>query len=180
MGLDPVIGMLLSASFAILFASAAWHKWRDLRRFDEVFSAYALLPRVPGLRLSWTVPLLETAVALGLLSNISRAYAGGVGVVLLLSYAGAMALNLARGRRDIACGCGGPDERRPIAAWMVWRNLLLALLLSGALWHWSRRALLLTDWGTVVFGIAAAVVVYVCVDRLGQLARRDKALQGTS
>src|ERR1700693_2762943 len=180
MGLDPVIGMLLIVSFAILFASAAWHKWRDLRRFDEVFAAYGLLPPIRWLRLSWTVPLLETAVALGLLWARSRACACAAGIILLLSYAGAMALNLARGRRDIACGCGGPDERRPIAAWMVWRNLLLALLLSGALWHWSRRALLLTDWGTIVFGIAAAVVVYVCVDRLGQLARRAKALQGTS
>ena len=40
--LDPVIGILIVASFATLFASAAIHKLRDLARFDAVFAAYGL------------------------------------------------------------------------------------------------------------------------------------------
>jgi hypothetical protein len=177
--LDPVIGILLLASCAILFASAALHKWRDTQRFAQVFAAYGLLPGGASLRLYWLVPLLESAVALGLLPSSTRAYACSAGILLLLSYAGAMALNLGRGRRDIACGCGGPDEQRPIAAWMVWRNVLLAALLASALWPWNQRALLPTDWLTIGFGIAAAVVVYLCVDRLGQVLRQARALRGT-
>jgi hypothetical protein len=179
MHLDPVIGILLLVSFAILFASAAWHKWRDTQRFAQVFVAYGLLPRAASLRCYWLVPLLETAVALGLLTSTARAYACSAGVLLLLSYAGAMALNLGRGRRDIACGCGGPDEQRPIAAWMVWRNVLLAALLASALWPRNQRALLPTDWLTIGFGVAATVVIYLCVDRLGQVLRQARAIRAT-
>jgi hypothetical protein len=178
MMLDPVIGVLIVAAFALLFASAALHKLRHLARFDEVFSGYGLLPRVRGLRVSWAIPVLESGVALGLLVSASRACAGAAGIVLLLGYAAAMAVNLRRGRRDIACGCGGPDERRPNAAWMAWRNLVLALLLGIALWPWRARALEFTDAMTIVFGLAAIVVVYMCLDRLGQVARRAKELQG--
>ena len=34
--LDPVVGILILASVALLFASAAVHKLRDLARFDEI------------------------------------------------------------------------------------------------------------------------------------------------
>jgi hypothetical protein len=148
--LDPVYGLLIVTSFAILFASAAAHKWHNLGGFDEVFQAYGLLPHAPPLRISWAVPLVESTVAI--------------------------ALNLWRGRRDIACGCGGPD-RRPIAAWMVWRNLLLALLLAGALCSWRTRALMLIDYLTIGFGVASIVVIYLCLDRLGQIARQAQTLR---
>jgi Methylamine utilisation protein MauE len=178
MMLDPAFAALIIAAFTLLFASAAIHKLRDLRRFDSAFSAYDLLPSIPSRRLSWLIPLLETGVACALLWSAARAYAVGIGMGLLLGYAAAMAFNLRRGRRDIACGCGGPDDRRPIAAWMAWRNLSLAALLGTALLPWSPRPLGLTDAVTIGFGSAAAVVFYRCLDQLGLLARRSKSLQG--
>jgi len=179
MWIDPVFGALIAISFAVLFASAAAHKWRSLRIFEEAFAAYALLPQIPKLHLVWVVPLSETAVALGLLARPTRASAALAGALLLLGYAGAIALNLHRGRRDIACGCGGPDQRRPIAGWMAWRNLVLALLLGMAIWPSSGRPITGMDSATIAFGVAAATVVYLCFDRLGQLTTRARALQGS-
>jgi hypothetical protein len=179
MRLDPVFGALIAIGFAVLFASAAAHKWRHLRSFEEAFAAYALLPQIPKLHLIWLIPLCETAVAVGLLARATRAAAALTGALLLLGYAGAIALNLQRGRRDIACGCGGPDQRRPIAGWMAWRNLLLALLLGIAVLPWSGRAVSWMDALTIVFGVAAAIVVYLCVDRLGQVAAHARTLQGS-
>src|ERR1700730_1596922 len=120
MTIDPAIAALIIACTALLFAAAAIHKLRDLRRFEEIFAAYGLLPFASGMRLSRAVPLLEAVVAGGLLLDGSRLAAASAGIVLLLAYAGAITVNLLRGRRDLACGCGGPDDRRPIAAWMVW------------------------------------------------------------
>jgi methylamine utilization protein MauE len=172
MMLDPAIGLLLAAAIALLFAGASAHKLRDLKRFDEIFSAYGLLTGVARLRLSWSVPVLELAVAGGLLFDESRPYAAAVGIVLLLTYAAAIAVNLKRGRRDLACGCGGPDERRPIAPWMVWRNILLALGLAGTFAPWTTRPLNLTDAVTVVFGLLTLALIYLCVDQLmGYLQR---------
>ena len=174
--LDPTVGMLLLASIALLFASAALHKLRDLRRFDEIFSAYGLLP---GARISWLVPLLEMAVAVGLAVKVYRPYAAALGMLLLSTYAAAIAVNLRRGRRDLACGCGGPDERRPISAWMVWRNILIALSLAAAFAPWSERALTLTDGFTIVFGVSTVALIYLCADQLFGTAQRSAQLRGS-
>lgn len=166
MSIDPAIAVLIAACTALLFAGAAIHKLRDLRRFDEIFAAYGLLPLAARLRLSRAVPVLEALVAAGLLLDVTRIAAACVGIVLLLTYAGAIAVNLLRGRRELACGCGGPDDRRPIAPWMVWRNILFAVMLLAVMLPWSPRPLGLTDSVTIGFGTAACVLVYLCLDRL--------------
>jgi hypothetical protein len=166
MSVDPAVAMLIIACAALLFASAAVHKLRDLRRFDEIFSAYGLIPGRSRLPLSRLVPLLEGLLAVGLLLDISRGAAVLGAMVLLVAYAAAIALNLSRGRRDLACGCGGPDDRRPIAAWMVWRNILLAALLALVLLPWGARPWMLMDLVTIVFGTATCALVYLCMDRL--------------
>jgi hypothetical protein len=178
MTLDPAIGLLLAAAIALLFASASAHKLRDLKRFDEIFSAYGLLTGVARLRMSWSVPVLELAVAGGLLFDESRPYAATVGIVLLLTYAAAIAVNLRRGRRDLACGCGGPDERRPIAPWMVWRNILVALCLAATFVPWTARPLNFTDAVTVVFGLLTLALIYLCVDQLMGYLQQSARFRG--
>ena len=176
MVLDPAVGILMVASIALLFASAALHKLRDLARFDEIFSAYGLVPRA---RISWLVPLLEISVAAGLAVKVYRPYAAVLGMAMLSAYAGAIAVNLRRGRRDLACGCGGPDERRPIAAWMVWRNILIALAITAAFAPWADRPLSMTDGVTIVFGVLTIALVYLCADQLFGNAQRSAQLKGS-
>jgi hypothetical protein len=166
MTIDPAIAALVVACTALLFAAAAIHKLRDLRRFDEIFAAYGLLPLAARLRLSRAVPLLEAFVAVGLVLDVSRNAAACVGIVLLFAYAGAITVNLVRGRRELACGCGGPDDRRPIAPWMVWRNILFAIVLFPVMLPPGPRPLELTDMVTIGFGTATCALVYLCLDRL--------------
>jgi uncharacterized membrane protein len=179
MMLDPAVGLLLVATVALLFASAGVHKLRDLRRFDEIFAAYEVLPAVSRRHVSWLVPVLELAVAAGLLFEKSRLYAALAGIVLLLAYASAIGINLRRGRRDLACGCGGPDERRPIAPWMVWRNGVIALSLVCALAPWTTRALGFTDAVTVTFGLLTLALIYLCIDQLMGYVQRAAHLRGS-
>ncbi len=174
--LDPAIGSLLVGCFALLFAGAAGHKLRDLRQFAQVFAAYQLAPGLGRPQVAWLVPLLEIAVALGLLLPQSRRAAALAGAVLLVSYAIAIAVNLHAGRSAIACGCGGPDQQRPIAGWMMWRNVLLAMVLGVAMLPWSERAFEWTDGATVGFGLAAIALLYACAERLlGELGRSTGA-----
>ena len=175
--LDPVIGILIVACFATLFASAAIHKFRDLTRFDAVFEAYGLPSLYTRLRASRVIPVLEMMIALGLLGGAARGYAVAAGVILLIAYAAAIALNLWRGRRDIACGCGATDEERPIATWMVWRNVMLASLLGAALWPWAPRQLVVTDALTIAGGVSALVLLYLACERLFSAAARAQALR---
>jgi hypothetical protein len=169
--LDPAIGCLIVGCFALLFLGAARHKLRDRQRFAEIFAAYGMAPAVNRWRLSWLVPLCEIAVALGLLAARTRMAAAAAGAGLLLSYALAIAVNLRAGRTAIACGCGGLDQRRPIAAWMAWRNLLLAAVLAVAMLPWNARALEWTDGATIGLGLLAMALLYACAERLlGELA----------
>jgi hypothetical protein len=177
--LDPAVGALLAGCYALLFASAALHKLLDLPRFAAVLDAYALLPG--RLRLAWLAPLSESAVAIGMLAGVTRPWAGLLGAVLLTLYAAAIAINLRRGRIDLACGCGGPNERRPIAPWMIWRNLGLAVLVCGAALKWSHRPMVAVDALTVAAGVATAALLYVSLDRLlGQVVPRAQLLRGSS
>jgi uncharacterized membrane protein YphA (DoxX/SURF4 family) len=180
--LDPAIGSLLVGCFALLFVSAASHKLRDLNQFAEVFAGYGIAPVVNRWRLSWLVPVLEILVALGLLLPTLRAAAAGVAAALLLTYAIAIFINLRAGRILVTCGCGGPDQHRPIAGWMVWRNLLLAVALGLATLPWNDRGLEWTDGATLTFGLVAIALLYSCAERLlGEVGRaRDAGIRGTS
>jgi Methylamine utilisation protein MauE len=176
--IDPTIAILVVACTVLLFAAAALHKLRDLRRFDEIFAAYGILPLPLQRPASRAVPLAEAAVAAALSFEGSRTTAAFVGIALLLAYAGAIAVNLRRGRRDLACGCGGPDDRRPIAGWMVWRNIGIAALLAASMLPWSPRALVVTDAVTIGFGTATCALIYLCLDRLlGRSGRMTEELR---
>jgi hypothetical protein len=177
--LDPAIGLLLVAAVALLFASASAHKLRDLRRFDEIFNAYDVLTSTTRWHFSRGIPLLELAVAAGLLFDPTRLYAAVLGMGLLSIYATAIAINLRRGRRDLACGCGGPDERRPIALWMVWRNMALVLALALGLVPWTTRPLNLTDAVTVVFGVLTLALIYLCIDQMMGYLQRAAQFRGS-
>jgi len=163
--IDPAVGALLAGAFALLFASAAFHKLLDLGRFTAAFRAYEVVSPALG-ALSLLVPLLELAIAAALLATRSRSGAAAAGATLLLAYAAAIAINLGRGRRDLDCGCGGPRERRPIGAWMVWRNVLLATMLAALLLPWTQRALGPADALTIGAGTVVAALIYMCVEVL--------------
>ena len=163
--IDPAVAALLAGAFALLFASAALHKLLDPARFGAAFRAYQVVPPALG-RVSLLVPVLELAIAAALLATDSRHGAAAAGAALLLTYAVVIAINLGRGRRDLDCGCGGPRERRPIGAWMVWRNIALGGLLGLLLLPQASRALDVTDALTIGAGTVVAALLYMSVDVL--------------
>jgi hypothetical protein len=174
--LDPVIGSLLVGSLVLLFANAASHKLRDLRQFAEVLAGYGIPLWLTRWRLSLLVPVLEILLVITLLVPAARAAAAGSAAGVLLGYAIAIAINLRAGRRLVACGCGGPDRQRPIALWMVWRNVLLAAAAGALMLPWNDRPLQWTDAATVVFGLLAIALLYACADRLlGEMGRAPAA-----
>ena len=178
--IDPAVGALLSGAFALLFLGAALHKWRDLAGFAEAFRAYGVLPAAWGW-MARLLPVLELLVGAGLLAAATRALAATGGAVLLAVYAAAIAVNLSRGRRDLSCGCGGPNDKRPISPWMVWRNLALAALLAVTWLPWTARQMDAADALTVGAGTAVAAFLYLSLDALlGRTARQGARLRASS
>jgi len=180
--LDPAIGGLLLGSVVLLFATAAGHKLRDLQHFAAVFAGYQIASFVSRRGLVWLIPAVELLLAIGLLLPATRALAAALAAAVLLGYAAAIAINLHAGRRLVDCGCGAPDQRRPIAGWMVWRNVLLALLASLLLLPWTARPLQWTDAITLGGGWLTIALLYAACERLlGELGRtRVSGIHGTS
>jgi hypothetical protein len=163
---DPVLGYIVALGIAALLGSAGLHKLRARHQFSEVLGAYRLLPEsvIPGMVAVLLVAELSTA--LGLIVPASRPAACVAAATLLLLYACAIGINLARGRRDLDCGCSLASARRPIAAWMLLRNGVLASLALTVALPWSGRPLTALDLMTIAGGALAAALLYVSVDAL--------------
>ena len=164
--MDPAIDLTLRVPLALLFGVAASHKLRDVEAFRGTLEAYGLL-------FGWLVwpaavllPVVEASVAGALMLPGARV-AGLVGAAaLLVVYALAMGVNLARGRYDLDCGCAGPAARRPISGWLVARNAGLAALALLALAPVRPRTLGWLDAVTIVAALATCAALYAAVDEL--------------
>lgn len=116
-----------ATTFTVLvFLRAGWHKLSDFGTFTGYVADYRLLPEAlvePAARGLAGVEFL--AVALLVYPPTARAGAM-LAVAMLALYGVAMAINIARGRTRIECGCGGAAQRLSLA--LLLRNALLAAI----------------------------------------------------
>jgi uncharacterized membrane protein len=174
---DPAFALLAVLLLAVVFGAAALAKLRDLDSFQGVVEQYRLLPAVLVEPFVRVLPVVELGAALGLLLPATRALAAATLVGLLVLFAAAMAINLARGRSDIDCGCFIGVQKQRISWTLVVRNLMLAgfglmLLVEG-----TGRPLAALDWVTITAAAASLLLLYEAVGRLFGLAPRP--LRGT-
>ena len=162
--MDQVIDATVRTALALLLLAAAAHKIRDPARFRSTVADYRLLPP-PLVTVGAAILVLsEVAIAVALAGARSWGLAGAA--ALLGLYAAAIAVNLARGRRHLDCGCTGPALRRPISGWLVLRNLVLIAIALVDLLPVTTRPLVWIDHLTVVAATAAFAACWMATDRL--------------
>ena len=125
--MDPLIALTISLSLAALLAGAAAHKVLAWKQWKGVIDNYRLVPDAAPM-LKVLLPCGEVVAAVLLLLPFARPLGAGAAAALLLVYAVAMGVNIARGRTAIDCGCFGSQLRHGISGWMVGRNIMLAIL----------------------------------------------------
>src|SRR5262245_55902180 len=123
--LDPTVSWIVALGASVLFASAAVHKLRDWPRFTGALADYRVLPTHALPIAAPILVALEVAAAVLVFSPATRVAGAWLAATLLACYAGALAINLRRGRTSIDCGCLGFSRRRRIGAGMVVRNVVL-------------------------------------------------------
>ncbi|MDX2169616.1 MAG: MauE/DoxX family redox-associated membrane protein [Deltaproteobacteria bacterium] len=177
MSLDPTAQWLLRIALSLLFARAAAHKLADVGAFRRAFEAYGVVPAAWSVLAGAALIGLECAIAVGLwLPRVATAAALAAAALLAL-YGGAMGLALARGRRDLDCGCTGPAARQPVRASLVARNALLALAALLAALPATARDTGWVDALTVAGGVVVAAFFYLASEGLGAAAPRAEALR---
>jgi hypothetical protein len=179
--IDPACALLIVSCAMPLFGAAAAHKLRAIGEFAQTLAQYQLLPAVFIGVAGPAFGLMELAICLGLPWPALRPVGAVAGVALLLMYSAAITINLARGRRDLDCGCGGFGRRTPIGSWMVVRNLSLACMLCLLRFPEASRTLESADAVTIAGGAMAASFLYLSCDVLfGQVTTRRLSSTGRS
>jgi hypothetical protein len=169
--IDPAISWTIALSVAALFAVAVAHKVQDWTTFREVVRNYQLLPRRLVPLVAAAAIALELAATLLVLIAATRPIGALLAAGLLTGYATAMAINLARGRIHLDCGCLGLGQRQAVRWWMVARNLLLAALALLAGLPVLGRELTMLDAVTMIGTTATLAILYTAQSTLAAAPR---------
>lgn len=164
MTIDPAAAELVSIFLALVFGASGAMKLWDLEVFHGSVANYALLPRSFEQPFAYTLPIVELASACAMPLANTRPYAAAVALGLLLMFTAAIAINLARGRTGIDCGCFGPALRQELSGWLIVRNLVLALCAAIVLIPGGVRALTWLDAVTIAAGAAALAIMYASMN----------------
>ncbi|MDO6442736.1 MauE/DoxX family redox-associated membrane protein [Marinobacter sp. 2_MG-2023] len=164
MMIDPIISTAAALALSVIFASAASHKLRHPGWFRRQVQEYELVPGLTVPIVATALPLAELTIAVGLLWSISRPYAAALAFILIAAYTLAIAINLARGRKDIDCGCSGPAMRQPLQPALFARNLLLAVMALCALLPMLDRSLSLHDSFVMIAAGTVLILLYTATD----------------
>ena len=162
--LDPVVSTVLRAGLGLLLLASAVHKLRERRAFRAALIDYRLLPERWVPVAAAAIVGIEFAVGASLWVPATGAVPALAAATLLAVYATAIAANLARGRRHVACGCAGPAGSQTIHWGLVARNLLLALLAVAAAYPSTQRPLVWFDAVTGTGALACLALLYAASD----------------
>lgn len=123
----------LRVLLGLVFLEAAWGKMRHWTVLEGVIANYRLLPAMLVKPATWLLPPSEALLGLALLLHVATPWPEALAAALLTAFALAMAVNLARGRRHIDCGCFQGALRQRLRWALVARNLALTVLCAALL-----------------------------------------------
>lgn len=160
------VGLLLAG----IFLPSAWSKLRAMDELEGIVADYRLLPEPLVRPAARVLPVLEIVAGILVLLPATGAAGALLATALLLLFVAAMAINLARGRREIDCGCFLGRQKERIGWRLVARNLLLVALAAPLVVNEPAAAPGLLDLLTVLFAAGSLLALYAAFSRLAGLA----------
>jgi uncharacterized membrane protein YphA (DoxX/SURF4 family) len=161
-----VLATMSTLLLSYLFVVGGWQKLADTAYFQQVITDYQVVPASWSPWVARALPIVEICAGLALLIPMLQRSALAAVALLLAGYTVAMALNIARGRRDLDCGCAGPGQEQTVGGWLLGRNLVLislALLSGPAL---QQLSLGWSGWSLVLIGATALALFYHVFNQL--------------
>lgn len=174
--IDPLVEQIVALSLALLFFAAATHKAFDISRFRQAVRDYQVLPPFAVAPLSFIVPVSEFFLAGCWLFHVQLGRVAIASIVLLATYTVSIAINLARGRVFIDCGCGfgASDDSQPISSALLVRNGVLMLLAGIPLIPASARTLYWSDHLVTAVVLSVMLLIFAT---FSQLVRNRAAIR---
>ncbi|QBR03299.1 MauE/DoxX family redox-associated membrane protein [Paraburkholderia pallida] len=172
--IDPVLASATQSGAAVTVLLGALPKWRRPAMFRQAVAQYQLLPEVLVTPVAFAIVVVETLGAIALLLPDWRTVGAATLVLLLSTFATALAINIVRGHTDIDCGCHGfaaPDAAPQAVTnrigWLhVARVLAIAALAATAFIAPAARAIVWVDYLTLTFSVLLTVCGLTVFDGL--------------
>lgn len=117
--------LFLRLLLALLFFSTAWSKLKKMGEHIGIVKDYQILPDRLAAPFAKGEVYVELALSVLLVTGLFQQAAALAGAGLLLLYTTAIVINLARGRTEISCGCGGAAGNHQLSGLLVLRNACL-------------------------------------------------------
>lgn len=132
-------------------------KLLNISSFISAVSGYKLLPRMAVIYFSRILPYVEIFVGISLWVRVFDPWNEILASCLFVMFAVAITINLLRGRRNISCGCLGPNNKNHLNWQLVFRNILfVSLAVYCSTVHWF-----LCTSITVLFSLMLFITLYV-------------------
>lgn len=165
------LGILARVLGVLLYGTAAWSKFLHFDEFVSIVVRYTLAPWRLARLMAALVLAVEVATVLLLVVPATGRIGAALAIALLLFFAGAMVVALARGEKDLDCGCMSSALRQRVGAVLVLRNVVVALPFLPLLLLPQGAALSAL---AVLDGVAAGIVLFLLYLGFGALlAARD-------
>jgi len=161
---DPVLRCALRSGLAVLVLAAAAHKLRDFPSFVAAVDRYAIVGSGRSRVAAAVLVALEIGVGGSLVLGGASPLPAMAVAALFGVYTLAIAINLWRGRHDVACGCGGPVDGVPIGPSLVVRNLVLMAAAVVAAVPATARTMTGLDAVTVLGLLVTCSIAYATVE----------------
>ena len=168
--MDAAIGLVATAvqvGIGVLLALAGFGKATRWHEFKGTLDAYRLLPSALVRPAASAIVVAEIVTGFALVAGWEAGFFALAACALFACFGAAMALNLARGRRSIDCGCFR-GVRQPLEWRLVARNAVLALAAFGSS-TWSMAANDPQRWIQAVPAAATLVILYFALNAVWAL-----------
>jgi Methylamine utilisation protein MauE len=121
------------ALIGLLLTAAAILKMMDFQSFRAAIRGFALIPEGMTLPVAYFLVVLEAltgqlTLAAVLFNSAVPHWGAMIAAILFFAFGVAIAINLIRGRRDIACGCFTTADTEGISWFLVVRNGALCVI----------------------------------------------------
>ena len=160
--------------FSYLFVTAGYKKRSDSEALRHTIVDYRILPESWAKPVAKLLPVIEILAGIALLVPPLLPFAAIAVCVSLLAYTAAIAINVARGRRDLDCGCAGPGAVQLVSSALLLRNGVLLIPSCYLVLHPSAASVSLGTVGLVLSLAAASLcaLIYQAINQL--LSNQDK------
>jgi hypothetical protein len=160
-----VVSIAIRTLLGLVFTTAALGKMRRWLEFRGVVANYRLLPDAWVAPVAQGLPPLEALLGVALIMGWGTPLPEVAAAALLSVFAVAMAINIARGRTQIDCGCFQSGSKQTLRWTLVARNAVLAVLAGVAAWAAAGVA----DVWLIIEGTLAGAVLFGCLTTLNLL-----------